>query len=609
MAPTEEPERRRLLLPDVRATAQHIGQCGYQTVIDATEDRKIEYYWQPLFKAADAARDRNDEDSEHALVLLACVVSMYYDPEDTDEPLKPVFQSSSGRSAALSDFSDDQLNALEGVLPGMEDDELVARVADVLWLRRSDHKAANVAAAAYLRSARRLMHPENWVRGFQRLKRSLQIAASLGKKNSVRREIVDYALELLETLDGKDPLYLTRSVIELLLDFREGDPKALAAFAEKGANEALSKPNPMRAADYFEAQTRCLERSGDRGAARDARIAQAEAYAAVGEGMFATGNPALAASHWIEMAIHALDAAGGMQDRKNELVNRLHEIQLVSREHMSRIETKVELDPKIIEPISSVKGMSFRDGLLFLAQLAISYSMEQLRNAVIEQHRDHPLSTVFARTLIRDDGKTDITLPPLELRGELNEDHLRLHMWHRASQGRGITAWMINEARKILKSEHPAEERDLEWLLQGNAFVPAGRESIYERAILAGVDGDYLVATHLLLPQLEQSFRYVLNQHGVVTTYIQLDGTHHEQPLHDLIRRDTFVEVFGQEATFDLRGLLVEKAGSNLRNATAHGLRSADSFGSADCIYLFALTIKLLAIGMQKPEEGSPSPG
>ncbi len=51
--------------------------------------------------------------------------------------------------------------------------------------------------------------------------------------------------------------------------------------------------------------------------------------------------------------------------------------------------------------------------------------------------------------------------------------------------------------------------------------------------------------------------------------------------------------MLGEDIVFDLRGLLVERFGSNLRNEGAHGLMDYEEFLAPQAIYLWWLALKL----------------
>jgi hypothetical protein len=70
-------------------------------------------------------------------------------------------------------------------------------------------------------------------------------------------------------------------------------------------------------------------------------------------------------------------------------------------------------------------------------------------------------------------------------------------------------------------------------------------------------------------------------------------------------------EVFGQDVLFDLRGILIERFGHNLRNELAHGLVPAGDFYSPSAVYLWWLVIHILWQGYhfvqtQSAEAGVP---
>jgi hypothetical protein len=64
---------------------------------------------------------------------------------------------------------------------------------------------------------------------------------------------------------------------------------------------------------------------------------------------------------------------------------------------------------------------------------------------------------------------------------------------------------------------------------------------------------------------------------------------------------------FGKSIAFNLRGILVEKFGSNLRNEMAHGLAHAGSFYSPESVYLWWLALHLAFFGknstLEKPKD------
>jgi hypothetical protein len=143
-------------------------------------------------------------------------------------------------------------------------------------------------------------------------------------------------------------------------------------------------------------------------------------------------------------------------------------------------------------------------------------------------------------------------------------------------------------------------------LVMNNPFIPPGREYIFARGLYSGLIGDFLVSTHLLIPQLEHSIRRLLYQSGAIASTLEDRGIEHERDLNRTLYEpfaDKLRELLGENLVFDLRGLLVEDVGSNLRNALAHGLIDSNSFFSKKLSYVWWITLHLCCLSLLKVEK------
>ena len=595
-------EQARSSFADLCVTAEDLREVPWLDAIEADKRNDIKNYSTALFAKASVAAKAGDICAERVYALLGSAASMYYDSKDIAEPLKPMFVMANSRSAALNDFEDQHLDPIAAAYAEIDDREMKARLADILWIRRKDHQAARVAAAAYLEGAKALMDPSEWLQGFERLQRAMKIASAMGKKSPERSAVAKYALELLAELNGSDPLYLTSSVIELCLAHKIGDPALLAGYAENSANGAEDREDWISAADYWAQVSTCYMKAGNKVRASEASLRRGEAQISVGLAM--AGVPGLAAEHWFEQGLLTLRQAGAPKQRTNELMKQLHELQMDRLDHLGKFETSVPIDPELVRHIEKVKGMSLQDALAFWAIQAQPIAKERLREMVREQVTKSPLSIIFSTSVLREDGKVDFVIPGMPLNKEPSDELLQLHMWRMAEMLRPVSAWISEQIRQHLCEEHPWQDGCLNWLLYDNLFVPKGRETIFERGIQAGIEGDYLVATHLLIPQLENSFRHALNQHGVLTTFLRQDGTQDEFPINKIVESEKFSQIFGEDLSFELRGLLAERAGANLRNNLSHGLVSAGSFFSPSNIILVPLILWVLLHGINLTSQG-----
>jgi hypothetical protein len=83
-----------------------------------------------------------------------------------------------------------------------------------------------------------------------------------------------------------------------------------------------------------------------------------------------------------------------------------------------------------------------------------------------------------------------------------------------------------------------------------NPFIPLGREYIFARGLYSGLMADFLVSTHLLIPQLEHSIRRLLYQAGAIASTLEDRGIEQERDLNTTLYApfaDKLREVIGGE--------------------------------------------------------------
>jgi len=88
----------------------------------------------------------------------------------------------------------------------------------------------------------------------------------------------------------------------------------------------------------------------------------------------------------------------------------------------------------------------------------------------------------------------------------------------------------------------------------------------------------------------------LLESHGVTVSGIEDDSTQLERSLNTTLVRPEVRECFGEDLIFDLRGLLVEKVGSDLHHDVAHGLLDGAAFQTTEAIYVWRITLRVCVL-------------
>lgn len=585
---------------DVPLVKDVFDRIEWEQVIDGVETKVCDYYSSPLFSSMHEAEARQETEAAAAFCLLGSLASMMLRADDTKQPFHPLATFNIGRSFLLDDIPSESNHwqVLESIVSKSVDPEMRARIADSLWVGKRNYNQALIAIDAYLESASRLEDPAKWVHPFQRLERALRLSASLRNENTVQK-VVTHIEELLLRLNGEDPLYFTLRLMQLLLEFKLGDPAKYSALAEEAAKRAESERDWRRAQMYWDVAAQWHVRQENMEAERMARIQAAETYVRVSETAAGKADPDYFGA-WIALrsAVEAFRRIPGEQVRVEKLHSKLLEYQQASMATMRRAGTEIDVTELASRARKDVSGLSLDEALQALALIGRSPSCEELRSQVERLAKEFPLQHIFTSYVLTDEGRISG-----QREGSLGEDKaetfIRAEMFHNATMWQLThTLGLVEPARRQINFEHNPALRDVLPLVRDNPFVPAGHELLYAKGILAGLDGDFVVATSLLAPQLENSLRHLLAQRGLIVTKLDQEGIQDVKDLNTLFQtyEEEFNDILGKDLTFDLQGLLVKRLGTNLRNRFAHGLMSYEQLQSTQSEYLWWLALRLCVL-------------
>lgn len=145
----------------------------------------------------------------------------------------------------------------------------------------------------------------------------------------------------------------------------------------------------------------------------------------------------------------------------------------------------------------------------------------------------------------------------------------------------------------MLLLEHRLREADFVDLARQSPIVPKERAGLFGNALFAGYERDFVSALHLLIPQMEHLVRVHLKQAGAKTTNLDKDGIQNENGMSTLMDLPEAEQVFGKDLSSELKSLLCDAFGPNLRNELAHGLLDEDGCHTAYAIDAWWLALRL----------------
>lgn len=577
----------------MQATRDDFLQSGWETVIARSNDRECNDYRSHLWQKAREGKDANDSKSEELFRLLGDICSLNQRLDSPDQPYGPMMTSQQGRTAIPEDFDAAQIEFLNDIVRDVTDAELKARIADVLWFLRRDYKMGELAVSAYLESATILEDPRNWVATYDRISRALQLARMMGRNAQSYPLVIRHIEDVLTRCNGEDPLFLSARLMNLVQECRIGDAAKYAALSEKLALKGERERDWDRARTYWETKAQWHTVAKEEVELRAAKLRAAETYVQQAEAHLSGNPPSYSlASTFLQKAIEAFRRVGDSETRIQQLHSKLLEYQKKSVSELRHFSYDIDITETVTKAIESVKGKSVLDAMLALATIIKPLSVGDLRSQADENRQKYVLQSLLTKIYVNAFGRV-IANHPID-----EEEGLRADMCGLATQFHSIEVQAIIEpARRQVVADHNIRVSDFALMLSDHRLIPAGREMIVARGLYAGLNGDFVVSTHLLVPQLEESVRYLLTQRSVIASSLDGAGVQEEIDLNRTLCSSKFAkplaELLGADILFEMRTLLVERFGANLRNDMAHGLVDLDSFYSPSARYLWWLALHL----------------
>lgn len=156
--------------------------------------------------------------------------------------------------------------------------------------------------------------------------------------------------------------------------------------------------------------------------------------------------------------------------------------------------------------------------------------------------------------------------------------------------------------------------------LLNSSFIRPERRELYKLGINSFLNGDFVTSMHLLIPQVEDSLRYILIQLGEISSNLTAEEIQARYTLNNLLYNQALSgpleQFFGPEVILNLKSLLVERFGSNLRNNILHGLIKDNQIPLTlkESVYLNWIILKMAdistaRIGVNKPLPAIPVSG
>jgi len=564
-------------------------------------DQIVESTSENLHKLATEIGKSGSGSMQDSIAVIADALGMHLNPRDPRGPFLPFAVFHDFRTAMLSDFEQSDLDIFEHILNVSNDPKVKARMADILWLLRKDVVFAKQAIESYLDSIDHYFEhiPEFKVNCRDFFRRIGFIAAQIKAPEETKVKI-RVAFEKAVNAQGLEPDNMLRCIFleEYLESGLMQDNQKWIDFADQQAEEAKKKNDFWKAQGYFECAASIASGAGDQTKEKEFEIKKAQLHEEEAHSLKRSGASAMLVQHRLELAIDSYRKIGGKKEKVEELHKELIGVQKEVVHEMKPISMEMDLTNPISNLKETVKKKSTFDALLHLAKVAIPAPFDSLKENAVKHLKEFPLRNLFGGSTVNEQGKT-VARKPGSSPGNDQDRDIYLEILNDLATHASMHGFVVHQVRVELLSRHDYREEMFDPILVRHPLIPEDRVRLLRKGFLAGLQGDYGTAAHILIPQFENSIRLLFEQAGIITTSIDNDLIQKERDLNTLLYRKEIWDLFDHRMVMMFRCLFTEKSKFNFRNRFAHGLLSYNECFSEVAVYIWIFLLFFYFLGSE----------
>src|SRR5690606_33705234 len=275
-------------------------------------------------------------------------------------------------------------------------------------------------------------------------------------------------------------------------------------------------------------------------------------------------------SSWLQH-VHRIYMNYGLNDKADEILVRLRALGPKINEELKPISSSIEIsEDKLNEFINFIT--EGEKNLIFHKILQnFMPKKEEVKNRMFEMAKTSPLTFIMPKSIQDYKGRVVATIGSLE-------DDIDGNLIHQLSQSLSFQAIFVRRTFFKITNEKILKVKDFMEFIQNSPVFEESRLPIIERGVQAYYDNDLIVAIHVLIPQIEEAFRNLIELSKGVVLKRNRGGGFQLKTFDDILRDEIVEQVLGEDIQTYLRVLFTDQRGWNIRNDVCHGMSDISSF-------------------------------
>jgi len=302
---------------------------------------------------------------------------------------------------------------------------------------------------------------------------------------------------------------------------------------------------------------------------------------------------ALVASSWLQK-VYATYRQFSLLKEADEIAVNLREIGAKTKDEMVAISGEVEISKEELEEyITEMTEGELEESLSRIASHFLP-DRDEVTTQIKELSKKTVLQFLMPQSIQDHKGR------PIAKIGPLHEDldgHVVLHM----SRNMSFETIFLRLVLERLQRKFNLSPKDMSDFLYNSPLFEADRIPIIDAGLRAFLEGNHIVTAHLLIPQIEDALRNLVEMVGGAIYKPNRSGGLSLKTLDEVLRDDIITHVLGENTAFYLRVLLTDQRGWNIRNTVCHGMAPAGYFTADISDRILHV---LILLGHIRPREG-----
>lgn len=262
----------------------------------------------------------------------------------------------------------------------------------------------------------------------------------------------------------------------------------------------------------------------------------------------------------------------GLTEEAKDLLRRLQELGPKINEELSLTETSLNIPKEKMDGFVDLMIKGNKSDILNNILSRFIPKKDEVRERMFEMAKTTPFNYIIPITLQDSKGRVIATIGSLE-------DDIDGRLIMELSEDLTFEAIFLRHVFYRIVEKQLLDSNDILEYIQKSPVFEESRLGIIKRGLDAYFKNDLMVAIHLLIPQIEEAIRNLIEMSGGIIFKPTRDkGGFQLKTFNELLGDEIIKMAFSEDVQIYLRVLFTDQRGWNIRNDVCHGICDVNSF-------------------------------